>query len=70
MLKHIWSERELMLKRNEALWNSLKNLADPSLEDEFRQSCFALSHNTLIKRRFIENINDHIGYELNDAVLT
>lgn len=38
MLKHIWSERELMLKRNEALWNSLKNLADPSLEDEFRQS--------------------------------
>lgn len=57
MLKPIWSERELVSKRNQALWRSIRNFGDASLEEEFKESCFALSKNTLIKRKFIESMN-------------
>lgn len=58
MVQIISSERELISKRNQALWRSIRNLGDSSLEAEFRESCFALSKNTRIKRKFIESVND------------
>lgn len=54
----MWSEQELISKRNDALWRSIKNLGNSSLEEEFRNSCFALSKNTLIKRKYIESVNN------------
>lgn len=58
MVNNMWSEQELISKRNQALWRSIKNFGDPSLEDEFKETCFALSNNTLIKRKFIETVNN------------
>ena len=57
MTNPVWNERELISKRNEALWRSIRNFGDSSLEEAFKESCFALSKNTRIKRQFIESVN-------------
>lgn len=64
MVQTTSSERELISQRNKALWRSLKNLGDSALEAEFRDSCFALTHNTHIRRKFIESVND-VHHKLN-----
>lgn len=58
MVHKMWSEQELISKRNQALWRSIKNFGDPLLQDKFKDSCFALSNNTLVKRKYIETVNN------------
>ncbi len=50
----VYEEGELVLLRNKALWQLLKEMGNQSYQSKFQQLSYALSEKTRLKRRFIE----------------
>lgn len=60
MLEINASEKELVNKRNNALWRSIRHMGDPNFEAEYKAASQALSKAAFLRRQAIEsNIHNY-----------